>query len=99
MGSDDEDTRLISPVRLGKKGELLAPCGRPAFSVNTVNLKYNSRYRNAENQNKLGGKLLELGRATGLVAMALFGYDVSLEAAHSEDRLRIFKSAAWYAKV
>ena len=40
---------------------------------------------------------MELGRATGLVAMALFGYDVSLEAAHSADRLRIFKSAAWYA--
>ena len=97
MGSDDEDTPLISPVRLGKKGELLAPCGRPAFSANRVNVKYNSRYRNSENQNKLGGKLLELGRATGLVAMALFGYDVSLEAAHSADRLRIFKSAAWYA--
>ena len=97
VGSDDEDTPLISPVRVGKKGEMLAPCRRPAFSANRVNVKYNSRYRNPENQNKLGGKLLELGRATGLVAMALFGYDVSLEAAHSADRLRIFKSAAWYA--
>ncbi len=73
------------------------PCGRPAFSANPVNKKYNSRYRNSENQNKLGGKLLELGRATGLVAMALFGFDVSLEAAHAADRLLIFKSAAWYA--
>ncbi len=25
------------------------------------------------------------------------GYDVSFEAAHNADRLRIFKSAAWYA--
>jgi hypothetical protein len=41
--------------------------------------------------------LLELGRATGLVAMALFGFDLSLEAAHSADRLWIFKSAVWYA--
>ncbi len=40
---------------------------------------------------------MELGRATGLVAMALFGFDVSLEQAHSADRLWIFKSAAWYA--
>ena len=62
-----------------------------------MNKKYNSRYRNSENQNKLGGKLLELGRATGLVALALFGFDVSLEGAHSADRLHIFKSAAWYA--
>ncbi len=97
VGSDDEDTPLISPVRVGKKGELLAPCGRPALSANTVNKMYNSRYRNPENQNKLGGRLLELGRATGLVAMALFGFDVSLEVAHSAERLRIFKSAAWYA--
>ncbi len=40
---------------------------------------------------------MELGRATGIIAFTLFGYDVSLEAAHSADRLRIFKSAAWYA--
>ncbi len=40
---------------------------------------------------------MELGRATGIVAFTLFGYDVSFEAAHSADRLRIFKSAAWYA--
>ena len=82
---------------MGKKGEQLAPCGRPAFSANPVNKKYNSRYRNSKNQKKLGGKFLELGRAAGLVVMALFGFDVSLEAAHSVDRLRIFKSAAWYA--
>ncbi len=75
----------------------MARCCRQAFSANSVNKKYNSLYRNSENQNKLGGKLLELGLATGLVAMALFGFDVSLEAAHSADRLRIFKSAAWYA--
>ncbi len=41
--------------------------------------------------------MLELGRATGIVAVTLFGFDVSLEAAHAVDRLRVFKSAAWYA--
>ena len=40
---------------------------------------------------------MELGRAAGIIAFTLFGYGVSLEAAHSADRLRIFKSAAWYA--
>jgi hypothetical protein len=85
------------PVKLGKNGEPLAPCGHPSFSANPVNKRYNSLYRNPENQNKLGGKLLELGRATEIVTVTLFGFDVSLEAAHAADRLRIFKSAAWYA--
>ncbi len=75
----------------------MAKCGRPSFGENTVNKKYNSRYRNADNKNKLGGKLLELGRAAGIVAMALYGFDVSLEAASTNERERIFRSAAWYA--
>ena len=95
--SEDEDDESTPVVKLGKKGEPLAPCGRPSFSDNPVNKRYNSRYRNSENQNKFGGKLIDLGKACGIVAMTLFGYDVSFEAANSADRLRIFKSAAWYA--
>ncbi len=87
----------LTPVKSGKNGEELAPFGRPSFSANAVNKKYNSRYRNELNQNRLGGKLLDLGKASGIVAFVLFGFDVSLEAAHSADRIRIFKSAAWYA--
>ena len=63
---------------LSKKGQPLAKCGRLSFSENTVNKKYNSRTRNSESTYRLGGKLLELGRATGIVAMALYGFDVSL---------------------
>ena len=95
--SDGDGEEEITPVRLGKNGERFTPCGRPSFGANKVNKKYNNRYRNAENKNKLGGKLMKLGRATGIIAFTLFGYDVSLEAAHSADRLRIFKSAARYA--
>jgi hypothetical protein len=62
-----------------------------------VNKKSNSRYRNSANTNTLGGKLLELGRATGICAMALFGFDVSLEAASTFERELIFRSGAWYA--
>jgi hypothetical protein len=40
---------------------------------------------------------LELGRATGIVVVTLFRFGMSLEAAHAADRLRVFKSAAWYA--
>ncbi len=63
-----------------------------------MNKQYTIQYRNSENTNRLGGKLLELGRATGIVAMAaLYGFDVSLEAASTNERERIFRSAAWYA--
>ena len=96
--SDDYEEDTNSPkVKYGKKGQELAPCGRPSFAANPVNKKFNSRYRNPENKNKLGGKLLDLGKATGIVAVTLFGFDVSFEASNSGDRLRIFKSAAWYA--
>jgi hypothetical protein len=47
----------LVPVKLGKKGEPLAQCGRLSFSANAVNKMYNSRYRNSENQNKVGGRL------------------------------------------
>ncbi len=61
-------------MKLSKKGQPLAKCGRPSFSENTVNKKYNSRYRISDNTNRLCGKLLELGlgRATGIVAMPLY---------------------------
>ncbi len=84
-------------MKLSKKGQPLAKCGRPSFSENTVNKKYNSRCRNSKNANRLGGKLLELGRATGIDAMALYGFHVSLEAASTDEREKIFISAAWYS--
>ena len=40
---------------------------------------------------------MDLGRATGIIAMTLFGFDVSFEAANTADRLCVFRSAAWYA--
>ncbi len=84
-------------MKLSKKGLPLAPCGRTSFSENTVNKKYNSRNRNSENTNWHGVKLLELGRATRIVATALNGFDISLEAASTNERERIFRSTAWYA--
>jgi hypothetical protein len=93
-GSDEES----SPAgKVGKTGQVLSSCGRPSFSANTINKKFNCNYRNNENTNELGGKLFNLGRAAGLAAMVMFGFDVSLEDATYKDRQRIFLSAAYYA--
>ena len=43
------------------------------------------------------GKNVTLGRACALVAVALMGPNIPLEEAGHEERLRIFKSAAYYA--
>ena len=83
--------------KVGKSGQILSSCGRPSFSANTINKKFNCTYRNSENTHDLGGKLLNLGRAAALAAMIMFGFDVSLEDAANKDRQRIFLSAAFYA--
>ncbi len=79
---------------MGKPGQVLAACGRK----NVVNKKYNVRYGNAEKNNKLGRRLVDLGRAGAIVAITLYGFDVSLEDYQAEiDRNHIFLSAAYYA--
>jgi hypothetical protein len=83
---------------VGKPGQVLAACGRPTFSENVLSKKYNVRDRNAENDNKLDGRLVDLGRAGAIVAISLYGFDVSLEDYQAEiDRNHIFLSAAYYA--
>ena len=72
--------------KIGKSGQILSSCGRPSFSANTINKKFNCTYRNSENTHDLGGKLLNLGRAAALAAMIMFGFDVSLEDAANKDR-------------
>ena len=42
--SEDDELSLLSPPKVGKNGELLAPCGRPAFGANPVNKKYNKKF-------------------------------------------------------
>ncbi len=47
QSSDDEQYVSQSQTGLvGKSGQVLAACGRPAFSENVVNKKYNVCYRN-----------------------------------------------------
>ena len=49
------------------------------MSKNEVNAKYDASYRNHENQNKLLGRLLNLGTACGMIGVALYGADIPLE--------------------
>jgi hypothetical protein len=94
VSDDDEEAtglNLSPPLKHSKRGQPLAQSGRPSFSANKVNKRFNSRYQNSANTNTLGGKLLELGRATGICALPLFGFEVSLEAASTIENERIFR--------
>ena len=46
---------------------------------NAVNAKYDSSYRNGDNNNTLLGRRLNLGQACGIIGVALYGPDVPLE--------------------
>ena len=50
-----------------------------AGSANSINTKYDSAYRNSENENKLLGRLLTLGQACGIIGVCLYGADIPME--------------------
>ena len=77
--------------------QVLTPQGRVSIKHNEVNTKYDSRYHSLDNKRTLLGLSLSLGRACSVVAMAMYGLEVPLEEAEHEQRLDIFKSAAYYA--
>ena len=83
--------------RTDRKGRALTNSGRPSIKKNAVNAKYGTNYRNASVIRPIMGKNVTLGRACALVAVALMGPNIPLEEAGHEERLRIFKSAAYYA--
>ena len=60
-------------------GVLLTKGGRVSMTNNEVNAKYDSSYRNSDNNNTLLGKRLTLGQACGIIGVALYGPDVPLE--------------------
>ena len=60
-------------------GLLLTKGGRVSMSSNEVNAKYDSSYRNSDNNNTLLGKRLTLGQACGILGVALYGADIPLE--------------------
>lgn len=88
---------FLAHERTDKKGRLLTSSGRPSVKKNAVNAKYGTNYRNSTVNRPLMGKTVTLGRACALVAVVLMGPNIPLEEAGHEERLRIFKSAAYYA--
>ena len=64
---------------VNKHGLLLTKSGRVAGSANSINAKYDSAYRNAENENRLLGRSLTLGQACGIIGVCLYGADIPME--------------------
>jgi hypothetical protein len=88
---------FVANERTDRKGRVLTSGGRPSVRKNAVNAKYGTNYRNSTVQRPIMGKHVTLGKACALVGIALYGPNIPLEEAGHEDRLRIFKSAAYYA--
>ncbi len=50
-----------------------------AGSANLLNSKYDSAYRNSENENRLLGRLLTRGQACGIIGVCLYDPDIPME--------------------
>jgi hypothetical protein len=64
---------------VNKHGLALTKSGRVAGSANSINAKYDSAYRNSENEIRLLGRLLTLGQACGIISVCLYGADIPME--------------------
>ena len=69
--------------------------GRMTFK-NELNKRFGSKYRDADNTEKLMDELMPLGRAFGIMAVCMFGPCLPTEKAMHADRLEIWKNAAKY---
>ena len=102
---DDEGYDLQRPESGSRKNKHdleLTRSGRPSIKKNEVNGKFTTKYRSQSNTEKILSKLLPIGKACVTVLIAsgtaiiVLGLKIPLEEAGHADRLRIFKSAAFY---
>ena len=70
--------------------------GRMTFK-NELTRRFGSKYRDADNTEKLMGELMPLGKAFGIMAVCLHGPGLPTEKALHADRLEIWKNAAKYS--
>ena len=75
----------------------MTPGGRPSVKKLAVNAKYGTPYRNPLNTREIRGKKLSIGKACALLGIAHFGQNIQLKEAGHEDRLLVFKEAAYSA--
>lgn len=94
---EEEDVPDSAKHRRNSRGLIVTKCGRPSVKANELNVRYGASYRNSDNQNELFGKLLVLGKACAILGTVLYGPDIPAEESGHEERMRIFRSAAWYA--
>ena len=88
-GMSDGDGDVIAPAPDRTKS------GRMTFR-NELTRRFGSKYRDADNTEKLMGELMPLGKAFGIMAVCLFGPGLPTEKALHADRLVIWKNAAKY---
>jgi hypothetical protein len=82
---------------LNKRGLPVTPGGRPSVKKNAVNAKYSGNYRNPLNTQEILGKKVSIGRACAVLGIVQLGPNIRLEEAGHDERLRVFKDAAFYA--
>jgi len=90
----DEDDRA---PRINKRGIAVTKSGRPSVKANEVRGKFSSSYRNSSNKNELLGRQVTLGKAVSLLAHVLYGLEYPTEKSQHDQRVRLFRSAAYYA--
>ena len=94
-----EDYEDDAVPRRNKNGLELTPSGRPSIKKNEVNEKCTTKYISAANKETILGKLLPIGQSCALIGTVMLGPgDIPLETSGHADRLRIFRSAAYYCR-
>ena len=88
MSDGDSDVFTAAPDR--------TKSGRVTFK-NELTKRFGSKYRDADNTEKLMGELMPLGKAFGIMAVCMFGPGLPTEKALHADRLEIWKNAAKYS--
>ena len=88
MSDGDGDVFTAAPDR--------TKSGRMTFK-NELTRRFGSKYRDADNTEKLMGELMPLGKAFWIMAVCMFGPGLPTEKALHADRLEIWKNAAKYS--
>jgi hypothetical protein len=88
-GMSDGDGDVLTPAPDSSKS------GRVTFKKELTR-RFGSKYRDANNTEKLMGELMPLGKAFEIIAVCMFGPCLPTEKAMHADRLEIWKNAAKY---
>jgi len=94
---DNDEVDLDALDSSFSHGQSRTKSGRKVRKTNQLNLMFNSKYRHPDNDNKLMGELMPLGKAFAIIAVMTHGPDLPTELSQHNERHRIFMAAAHYA--